>query len=52
MLGLPLANSPHLTRSIGGVDSIAVLTSPTGADLGLRISHGEGQTLLTFPGAS
>ena len=31
------------------VDSVAVLTSPTGKDVGLRISHGEGQTLLTFP---
>jgi nucleotide-binding universal stress UspA family protein len=50
MLGLPRASSPHLTRSIGNVDSIAVLTAPTGADVGLRISHGEGQTLLTFPG--
>ena len=50
MLGVPLANAPHLTRSIGNVDSVAVLTSPTGADVGLRISHGEGQTLLTFPG--
>lgn len=49
MLGVPLANAPHLTRSIGNVDSVAVLTSPTGADVGLRISHGEGQTLLTFP---
>jgi nucleotide-binding universal stress UspA family protein len=49
MLGLPLASAPHLTRNIGKVDSIAVLSSPTGKDLGLRISHGEGQTLLTFP---
>ena len=49
MLGLPLANAPHLTRSIGKVDAIAVLSSPTGEDLGLRIAHGDGQTLLTFP---
>jgi nucleotide-binding universal stress UspA family protein len=49
MLGLPLASAPHLTRGIGKVDSVAVLTSPTGKDVGLRISHGEGQTLLTFP---
>lgn len=49
MLGVPLASAPHLTRSIGHVDSITVLTAPTGADVGLRISHGKGQTLLTFP---
>jgi hypothetical protein len=49
MLGLPLASAPHLTRGIGNVDSVAVVTSPTGQDVGLRISHGEGQTLLTFP---
>lgn len=50
MLGLPRAGTPHLTRSIGNVDSIAVLTSPSGLDVGLRISYGKGQTLLTFPG--
>jgi nucleotide-binding universal stress UspA family protein len=52
MFGLPHATSPHLTRGIGMVDSIAVLTAPTGEDLGLRIAHGDGQTLLTFPRAS
>ena len=49
MFGLPHAASPHLTRGIGKVDSIAVLSTSTGEDLGLRIAHGEGQTLLTFP---
>lgn len=48
MFGLPHATSPHLTRSIGEVESIAVLSAPSGEDLGLRIAHGAGQTLVTF----
>ena len=46
MLGLPRARTPHLTRSITGVDSVAILSDPTGRDLGLCIKHGEGQTVL------
>jgi nucleotide-binding universal stress UspA family protein len=38
----------HLTRSIGGVSGIDVLTDDRGRDLALRIAHGSGQTLLTF----
>jgi nucleotide-binding universal stress UspA family protein len=38
----------HLTRSIGGVSGIDVLTNDRGRDLALRIAHGSGQTLLTF----
>ncbi|HEY9228386.1 MAG TPA: universal stress protein, partial [Gemmatimonadaceae bacterium] len=38
----------HLTRSIGGVSSIDVLTDDRGRDIALRIAHGSGQTLLTF----
>lgn len=38
----------HLTRSIGSVSGIDVLTNEGGRDLALRIAHGAGQTLLTF----
>jgi len=38
----------HLTRSIGDVRSIDVLTDDRGRDIALRIAHGAGQTLLTF----
>jgi nucleotide-binding universal stress UspA family protein len=38
----------HLTRSIGSVSSIDVLTNERGRDIALRIAHGVGQTLLTF----
>ena len=38
----------HLTRSIGDVDEIDTLTNDRGRDIALRISHGAGQTLLTF----
>ena len=48
MLGDPRAGRMHLSRSIGAVDSVAVVTEPSGLDVGLRIEHGPGQTLLTF----
>ncbi|HEY6828274.1 MAG TPA: universal stress protein [Gemmatimonadaceae bacterium] len=38
----------HLTRSIGAISSIDVLSNERGRDLALRIAHGAGQTLLTF----
>ena len=38
----------HLTRSTGDVDEINTLTNDRGRDVALRISHGAGQTLLTF----
>ncbi|HVX40103.1 MAG TPA: universal stress protein [Gemmatimonadaceae bacterium] len=38
----------HLTRSIGNVSAIDVLTDEKGRDIALRIAHGAGQTLLTF----
>ena len=38
----------HLTRGIGSVSGIDVLTNERGRDLALRIAHGSGQTLLTF----
>jgi nucleotide-binding universal stress UspA family protein len=43
----------HLTRSIGHVDAIDVLSddqSEGGRDIALRVAHGAGQTLLTFTG--
>jgi hypothetical protein len=40
----------HLTRSIGDLDGIDVLRNERGQDIALRISHGAGQTLLTFAG--
>ncbi len=40
----------HLARSIGDVDSIDTLRNEKGRDIALRISHGAGQTLLTFAG--
>jgi len=46
MLGVPRARTPHLTRSIAGVDFVSILADATGNDLGLCIKHGEGQTLL------
>ena len=41
----------HLTRTIAGVDSVAVYTDQGGRDSALRIAHGPGQTLLTFVAA-
>lgn len=38
----------HVTRSIGGVKTIAIGTSDDGRDQALRVNHGAGQTLLTF----
>jgi len=38
----------HLTRSIGSVSSIDVLSNERGRNLALRIAHVAGQTLLTF----
>ena len=40
----------HLARSIGDVDGIDTLRNEKGRDIALRISHGAGQTLLTFAG--
>jgi len=38
----------HLSRSIGNVGRVDVLTDAQGRDIALRIGHGAGQTLLTF----
>ena len=50
--GARLIHSPlgdlDLSRSIGHVAGIDVLTDDRGRDVALRIAHGAGQTLLTF----
>ncbi|HEX7978577.1 MAG TPA: universal stress protein [Gemmatimonadaceae bacterium] len=46
MLGMPRASTPHLTRTITGVDFLSLLADATGGDLGLCIKHGKGQTVL------
>jgi nucleotide-binding universal stress UspA family protein len=48
MLGDRTASGRHLSRSIGGVAGIDVLTDGHGHDMALRIAHGTSQTLLTF----
>ena len=48
MLGDATAGGRHLTRSIGGVRSVDVLTDGQGHDIALRVQHGTSQTLLTF----
>jgi hypothetical protein len=48
MLGDSGTHGRHLTRSIGGVFGVDVLTDGKGHDVALRIEHGTSQTLLTF----
>ena len=48
MLGDSGTSGRHLTRSIGGITALDVLTDGQGRDVALRIEHGIGQTLLTF----
>ena len=50
MLGIPRSGASHLSRSIGNVTSIDVLTDKEGHDLAVRLRHGDGQTLLSFTG--
>jgi nucleotide-binding universal stress UspA family protein len=50
MLGDPAGGTAHLTRTIDGVESVAVATGPTGRDEALRITQDHAQTLLTFLG--
>jgi nucleotide-binding universal stress UspA family protein len=47
-LGDRTASGRHLSRSVGGVAAIDVLTDGRGHDVALRVEHGTGQTLLTF----
>jgi hypothetical protein len=48
MLGDATAGGRHLTRSIGNVLAVDVLTDGEGHDVALRVQHGTSQTLLTF----
>ena len=48
MLGELGAGEPHLSRSIGEVDALDVLTDNDGRDVALRLRHGTGQTILTL----
>lgn len=48
MLGDRTANGRHLSRNIGGVVGVDVLTDGDGHDVALRLEHGSSQTLLTF----
>lgn len=48
MLGRGGAGEPHLSRSIGDVRSLHVLSDASGRDLVLRVRHGRGQTILTL----
>jgi nucleotide-binding universal stress UspA family protein len=48
MLGDSGTRGRHLTRSIGGVVGVDVLTDGKGHDVALRVEHGTSQTLLTF----
>ena len=48
MLGDCNASGRHLSRRIGSVGGLDVLTDEHGHDIALRIAHGSSQTLLTF----
>ncbi|MEP6730835.1 MAG: universal stress protein [bacterium] len=47
-LGDRVAGGRHLSRSIGSVVAVDVLTDGAGHDIALRVQHGTSQTLLTF----
>jgi nucleotide-binding universal stress UspA family protein len=49
MLGDATGGTRHITRSIAGVTAVAVLSDAWDQDVALRVEHGDGQTLLTFP---
>ncbi len=48
MLGDASRSGRHLTHSVSGVTSVAVMRDEHGRDLALRIAHGMGLTLFTF----
>lgn len=48
MLGERDPASRRVTRSLSDVDAVAVAADTRGRDIGLRIRHDSGQTLLTF----
>jgi hypothetical protein len=47
-VGDPGDGARRVTRLIGAVDSVAVEADSMGRDVGMRISHGGGQTAVTF----
>ena len=47
MVGELGAGQPHLSRSIGDVEAVDVLTNGDDQDVALRFRHGAGQTILT-----
>lgn len=49
-VGDPDRAARHVTRAIGVVESVAIAADAHGRDLGLRISHSGGQTVVTFTG--
>ena len=49
-LGDAAHGARRVARAIGAVESLVLEADETGRDVGLRISHGGGQTLLTFLG--
>lgn len=48
MLGDANTDGQHLTRSIGTVRAVDVLTDGAGRDVALRVQHGTSQTIVTF----
>lgn len=48
MLAAKKDRMQHVTRTVNGVESVAIGTNSDGRDLALRIKHGAGQTLLMF----
>lgn len=48
MLGELGAGEPHLSRSIGEVEALDVLTNREDQDIALRLRHGTAQTILTL----
>ena len=48
MLGELGAGEPHLSRSVGDVRSLDVLTNRDDQDIALRLRHGAGQTILSL----
>jgi nucleotide-binding universal stress UspA family protein len=48
MLGELGTGKPHISRSIGDVEALEILTEKGGKDIALRVLHGGGQTILTL----
>ncbi len=48
MLGAPGRPGAHLTRTIAQAETLAVNTTPEGADRAIAIGHNHGHTLVLF----